>query len=340
MILQNTDTIHTEGTAIAEEAIAVRHSGQPTPAQVLSWLPKTATPAQQDSAIRAHIRIKPCTYSSRPDTLGTPNTRPDLDTFNLREPQWHGKSLIQKDSIYKPEVAAWRQGMGGDPVPYTLTNDNIISSTLLACFIIAMTSISQSRGFLLRQVKNFFHSPRTNTTEITETSNELRFQLFLILQTCLLFALTFFYAVRGYATQTFIIDQYLVIGCLTVIFACYFLIKGLLYWLAGWLFFDRKKTLQWNKAYIFLLSAEGIFLYPLAMLMAYFNMEAKNAVIYLGIVVIFNKLLAFSKTYIIFFKSKAAFLQNILYFCALEIAPATSLWGILITVCNYLKINF
>ena len=83
MFIQNTDTIQTQGTAIAEEAVAVHHSGQLTPAQVLSWLPKSATPAQQDSAIRAHIKIKPITYSSRPDTLGTPYTKPDLRTFNL-----------------------------------------------------------------------------------------------------------------------------------------------------------------------------------------------------------------------------------------------------------------
>ena len=87
MFIQNTDTIQTQGTAIAEEAVAVHHSGQLTPAQVLSWLPKSATPAQQDSAIRAHIKIKPITYSSRPDTLGTPCTKPDLRTFNLNEPQ-------------------------------------------------------------------------------------------------------------------------------------------------------------------------------------------------------------------------------------------------------------
>lgn len=340
MFIQNTDTIQTQGTAIAEKALAVHHSGQLTPAQVLSWLPKSATPAQQDSAIRAHIKIKPITYSSRPDTLGTPYTKPDLRTFNLNEPLWHSKSLVQKDSIYKPEVVAWRQGVGGDPIPYTLAGDNVVTSVLLGCFIIAMVSISQSRQFIFRQAKNFFYAPRAKTTEITETSNELHFQLFLLLQTCILFSLTFFYAVRGYASQTFIIDQYLVMGCLTVIFASYFLAKSVMYWIAGWLFFYKKNTLQWLKSFVFLSSIEGVLLYPLVLLMAYFNMEAKNAVIYMAIVVILTKLLGFYKTYIIFFRSRGTFLQNILYFCTLEIVPAVSLWGILIAVCNYLKVNF
>ena len=307
MFIQNTDTIQTQGTAIAEEAVAVRHSGQPTPAQVLSWLPKSATPAQQDSAIRANIKIKPVTYSSRPDTLGTPYTKPNLKTFNLKEPQWHSKSLIQKDSIYKPEVVAWRQGVGGDPVPYTLASDNVVTSVLLGCFIIAMVSISQSRHFIFRQAKKFFYAPRTKTTEITETTNELHFQLFLLLQTCMLFSLIFFYAVRGYASQTFIIDQYLVMGYLTAIFAGYFFVKSIAYWVTGWLFFHKKNTLQWLKSFVFLSSIEGVLLYPLVLLMAYFNMEAENAVIYMAIVVILTNLLGFYKTYIIFFKSKGTF---------------------------------
>lgn len=336
----NTDSIQTQGAAIADEAVAAHHSGQLTPAQVLSWLPKDATPAQQDSAIRKHIKIKPCSYSGRRDTLGTPETKPGCDTFTLSKPQWHGKSLVQKDSVYRPEHTVWRHGVAGDPIPYTLAADNVVTSMLFVCFIVAMVSISGSRQFLQRQAKNFFHIQRPNTTVMTETSNELHFQLFLILQTCLLFSLTFFYAIRGYAGQTFIIDQYLVIGCFAVIVAGYFLVKSLLYWTAGWVFFDKKKNLQWLKAFVFLSSIEGVLMYPLVMLMAYFGMGTKNAMIYMGIILILGKVLGFYKTYIIFFKPQGRFLQNILYFCTLEIVPATSLWGILIATCNYLKINF
>lgn len=336
----NTDSIQTQGAAIADEAVAVHHSGQLTPAQVLSWLPKDATPAQQDSAIRKHIKIKPITYSGRRDTLGTPQTKPNCDTFTLSKPQWHGKSLVQKDSVYRPEQAVWKQGVAGDPIPYTLAADNVVTSMLFVCFIVAMVSISASRQFLLRQAKGFFHTPRPNTTAMTETSSELRFQLFLILQTSLLFSLTFFYVIRGYAGQTFIIDQYLVIGCFAAIVAGYFLLKGIFYWITGWVFFDKKKNLQWIKAFVFLSSIEGVLTYPLVLLVAYFGMETKNAMIYMGIILVLGKFLSFYKTYTIFFRSKDKFMQNILYFCTLEIVPATSLWGILIATCNYLKINF
>ena len=340
MALQNTDTLIVQETAIAEEAIAVTHSGQLTPAQVLGWLPKDATPAQQDSAVRAHIKIKPFTPSNRPDTLGTPQTKPDCDTFCLARPQWHGKSMVQKDSVYKPEAVAWRQGTAGDPIPYTLAADNVVTSMILACFIIATVSISQSGQFLLRHAKNFFYIQKSKTTATTETSNELRFLLFQILQSCLMFSLTFFYAIMGYGGKTFLIDEHLVIVVFAALMTGYYLIKGIAYWSVGWVFFDRKKNLQWIKSFMFLSSTEGILLFPLVLLMAYFNMSAHYAVIYMAIILFFVKILTFYKTYIIFFRSEGSFLQNILYFCALEIVPATSMWGILIATCTYLKINF
>lgn len=56
MMQQQTDTLtHTMDTAATQQP-AAHH--ELTPAEVLSWLPRTATPAQMDSAIRANI--KPC----------------------------------------------------------------------------------------------------------------------------------------------------------------------------------------------------------------------------------------------------------------------------------------
>ena len=54
MMQQQTDTLtHTMDTAATQQP-AAHH--ELTPAEVLSWLPRTATPAQMDSAIRANIK--------------------------------------------------------------------------------------------------------------------------------------------------------------------------------------------------------------------------------------------------------------------------------------------
>ena len=46
------------------------------------------------------------------------------------------------------------------------------------------------------------------------------------------------------------------------------------------------------------------------------------------------------KSYAIFFKHGGGIVQNILYFCALELMPLLALVGILQITGNYLKVNF
>ena len=60
MMQQQTDTLtHTMDTAATQQP-AAHH--ELTPAEVLSWLPRTATPAQMDSAIRANIKHAPSAW--------------------------------------------------------------------------------------------------------------------------------------------------------------------------------------------------------------------------------------------------------------------------------------
>ena len=56
-MVQQADSIQTDAALEAEsqQQVLRQHSSQLTPKEVLSWLPKNATPAQQDSMIRAHI---------------------------------------------------------------------------------------------------------------------------------------------------------------------------------------------------------------------------------------------------------------------------------------------
>ena len=76
------------------------------------------------------------------------------------------------------------------------------------------------------------------------------------------------------------------------------------------------------------------------MLVAYFGLELQHAMIYSIIIIVLLKILSFYKTNLIFFRQNGSFLQNILYFCALEITPLIALWGTLAMINGYLKINF
>ena len=67
----------------------------------------------------------------------------------------------------------------------------------------------------------------------------------------------------------------------------------------------------------------------------------QNAIIYTLGSGVFVKILTFYKSYIIFFAQNGLYLQNILYFCALEMVPLVSLWSGLAVIVNHkLKVNF
>ena len=330
-------------STVSEEEVPqkqAKHSGQLTPAEVLKWLPKNATPSQQDSMVQAHIKPSEIHWSNMPDTLHLPGHTPGKSIRDVSLPQYYRESFFAKDSLFHPELKGGRLGVAGDPVPYTVANDNFITSILLFCFILASIAFAQSRQFIIRQAKTFFRTPRVGTTVITETSNELRFQFFLVLQTCLLVGIGYFVYSRASISDTFTIDQNLVISIYTGCVAAYFLIKAFLYSVTGWIFFDKKKNEQWLKAFLFLISCEGVLLFPAIMLVTYFGLSLQTAVIYALVVVGLVKLLSFYKSFIILFRRNGSFLQIILYFCALEVVPLFALAGGLVLISHYLKINF
>ena len=96
---------------------------------------------------------------------------------NVELPQYYKQNFFSTDSLWHPELNGGRYGIAGDPVPYTIRGDNMITALLLCCFILAFVAFSKSRWFIMRQTKQFFRTERSGTTVITETTNEFRFSL-------------------------------------------------------------------------------------------------------------------------------------------------------------------
>ena len=337
---QSTATSSTHGTTGGSQQPVVHHKTYLTPAQAISRLPKDATPAQQDSAVQAHAKFSEIHWSQEPDTLHMPGHGKGKSVKDIHIPQYYRESFFSKDTLFHPELPGGRQGVAGDPIPYSIANDNLITSLLLGCFVIALLTMARTRAFIIRQAKSFYYSTHEQTNKLTETTGEVWFQLFMVLQTCLLLAILYIYYVRDRIGETFIIEQYQMVGMFTSFFAIYFLIRSTLYELTGWVFFSKKKILQWQKSSLFLTSAEGVLLFPAVMLLAFFNTTMESVMVYVLFIVILVKILSFYKLYVIFFKRKGIFLQIFLYFCALEIVPLFVIGGLLLIINNYLKVNF
>ncbi len=339
MALQQDSIIHHD-IGVQEDTVAPKHTPL-TPAKVLSWLPRNATPAQQDSAIQAHFKPSPIRWSKRPDTLHLPGHDKGHNMLDVQLPQYYREGFFSKDTLFHPELPGGRYGVAGDPVPYSVHNDNTITTLLLVSFIIAVISFSNAGNFILRQVKSFFYTSHEGSGDFTETANELRFQTFLVFLTCLLLSMIFyFYTLDKYGDIFILKSQYYLIAIYFAQTICYFLIKSILYTIVNLTFFDSKRNVQWVKTYLFIISVQGVLLFPLVILWAYFNLTLQTAVIYFVISLLFIKILTIYKCYIIFFQRNVVKLQIILYFCTLEIIPLLSYWGALELTANSLKINF
>ena len=261
--------------------------------------------------------------------------------FQLTDFKFAEEGYFKGNKFFKLERGNnYADGVSGVLAPYAVSNDNVIAAMLLGCFVMAMVAFSLSRNFIERQVKSFFHVSRSKESMV-EADGELRFQTILVAQTSLLFSILYYFFVHELRTGKLSSGSQLgAIGCFFCVFIAYFLFKNLIYGFVNWVFFDRKNNGQWRRMQVFLSSLEGVLLFPIVLLQVYFSLSLQAAMIYTLFVILFIKMLAFYKSYTIFFKRMGASLQIILYFCALELMPLMVLWGVLFITDNYLIINF
>ena len=312
-----------------------------TPAQVLSWLPPDATPAQQDSAIQAHFKPGEIRWSTRPDTLHLPGHDRGHNMLDVNLPQYYREGFFSKDSLFHPELRGGRNGVAGDPVPYTVHSDNLLTGLLLFSLIMVVLAFANVKGFLVRQAKSFFYFSYDVASEMSETAVELRFQFFLVLLSCLLCSLLFYFYTLYFIGESFILrSPYYLILIYWGIFIAYYVLKVLLYSITNLVLFDGKRNKQWLRSFLFIVSAEGVLMFPVMMVKGYFDISMFSASVYAVVVLIIIKILTIYKCYNIFFKRNVVKLQIILYFCALEMVPFLLLWSVLNATANMLKINF
>ena len=231
------------------------------------------------------------------------------------------------------EVRSYSSGVAGDAVPYSIGNDDFMTMLLMGCFIFIFISLAKSKRFITRQLKNLFFTTHNEETP-NETSTEMRFQLVMVFIDCLLLGIaSYIYATETISHDYLIENNYLIIGQLIATFMGYFLMKWALCYIVHIVFFGSKKNIQWFKSHLFLTACEGVMMLPIIILQVYFNISPE-------IVLFTIKSLTFYKGWSIFFRQNGGALQNILYFCALEITPMLAYGGLWLMMMNFLKINF
>jgi hypothetical protein len=253
-------------------------------------------------------------------------------------PQYYRENFFSNDTLYSEQLAG-RSGVAGDPIPYTIRGDNFFTALLLFCLLLFIVSVSHSQRFIVRQLRDFFYLPH-NDTNIRETSGELRFQLFLVLLNCLLLSIASYQYVTDYIDTTFVVTDYQMLGIFLCSFIMYYLVKGLLYGVVNSVFFNPYLNKHWLKLFLFLTATESVMLFPVVMLIVYFDLSFEKAVYYFVFTLILTKILTIYKCWSIFFRQNGAFLQIFLYFCTLEIVPLFGLIVGLVVLIQNLKLIF
>lgn len=341
-----TETTETAGQAADETGQTeeqVEEQAPPAHYHALRPVSNRSAAELMDSTVQGALRLDQPQDALTADTAKAPGWAILRDTTDHHAlPRFSRELFFGKDTLFNRELTGIRYGVAGDPKPYSFRNDDIVTGLLLACFVLMIFSLSRLRFFIFRQLKGFFRVPHSeNTTPMTETTTEFRYQFFQAFLTCLLWSLLCFIYVHERVADTFMLDTpyhliLIFLGC----FVAYFIVKGLLYSVVNWTFFDKKKNEQWMKSQLFLTAMSGILLFPFVMLLSYFNFPLQSAIISVAIVLIIVKMLTLYKSIVIFFRQNGVIVQFFLYFCTLEIIPLLGLTATLMIIVDNLKLNF
>ena len=270
--------------------------------------------------------------------VGAPTQVPTTDHTDL----FSSKGKIKELTFYKPllenafidslqqkiEIVPFRpQGIAGDPVPYRFRSDDFVTTALMLSFFLMTYVISRSRHYLKSHIKNFF-SPREHKDIFApRTQNELRGQLYLIVQLCFTLGVLMFDYIQSFKPDVFnSVSPYKILLVASSICGIFYFLKIVLYYIVNTVFFDRKVTSQWNDTYLMSVLTMGVILFPVALLVVYFDVDFDTMLILFFSVYAFVKLLLFYKCFHIFSEYRLHFLHIILYLCALELFPPLVLW--------------
>ena len=270
----------------------------------LSSLPANITDSLTDEA------TLPVFMTSAHTTQDTfPTSLFDLEGFFSQHP-----FLLHETGIGIP-------GIPGDPIPYNMKTDIMVTSILLLCFFCLMLVLSRSLHVFTLQTKNLFSNRSRNETTMLNRDNELNIQAYVnIINSLLLGILLFHYSRILYPDIYGLASPYSVLLTEIAAFLGYYTVKNILYKWVNWTFFSQQSQHQWNNTYNLLCLLKVLALFPLTLASIYLELPFNLFCWLISIIfLLFVSLVAYKSKHI-FFNYSFCHIHHFLYFCTLEIA--------------------
>lgn len=234
-----------------------------------------------------------------------------------------------------------KDGMRGEPLPYQLRSDWMVTSILIICFILVSYVLAHGKKHLEHQFKNFVLVKERASLFDDTTASDIRYTLVLIFQTCILLGFCVYDYFSDHSPLLFsAVPHYLLLGAFIGYVVLFMILKWLIYCFVNWIFFNRIKNEMWIESYFNVIIGAGFLLFPLILLIIYFDLSPQVTPYCVVAVIIIAKILLFYKCFSNFFNKICGFFHLILYFCALEIIPDIILWKGIVLLNNILVLNF
>ncbi|WP_300729721.1 DUF4271 domain-containing protein [uncultured Bacteroides sp.] len=245
------------------------------------------------------------------------------------------------DAMLKSVQVEQTTGMQGIPMPYQLRSDGVITGILLLCFILISYALKNSKQYLAHHVRGLFQHRERASLFDEKPNTDSRYILIMFLISCVLTGIYLYhYFITSDKTLARIVPHSFILGTYTGLIFTFVLYKWCAYTFINWVFFDRERHQAWIESYFNILAGSGLLLFPVILLIIYFNIDFTTGNIFILIILLFAKILLFYKCIRNFFNYLHGFLHFILYFCALEIIPLILLWKGVIYLNKVWILNF
>lgn len=233
-----------------------------------------------------------------------------------------GDTLITPSSLSK-EIYEY-----GEPLSYSLLQDNWVTGTIIGCFIILVGMIAWSKDYILTQARNFF-VPTNNNQQQKElkTTSETLTPFIMVLILCINNGVLFFVAASHYFDlNAGIFSPSAILGICIGTFAIYQLLRWLFYSFINWIFFNKSEKKTWNGGYAFLSILESIISYPIIIYTLNSDWNINTLAIILVSAYGLIRFFLLCHSFRIFFHKIYGLLHLFAYLCTLEIIPLLFLW--------------
>ena len=188
-------------------------------------------------------------------------------------------------------------------------------------------SLKNGKKYVLQRIKALFQYKERFSLFDDATTSSNRYVFTLTIISCVLSGLYIY----EYISETDFmlirsVSNGLMLGIYIGMSLFYISFKWVAYQFVNWIFFDKERNNYWIQTYFDLVSGISFLLFPVMLLIIYFNLGIQTSKVLIVFLLLFAKILLFYKSIRNFFKHVYGFLHFILYFCALEIIPLILFW--------------